>query len=427
MKEKTNEKVMARSCIGDVPIHCAFDELVSIDDLKPNPKNPNTHPDSQLKLLAKIIQKTGWRANITVSKLSGYIVKGHGRLYAAQLAGFKECPVEYQDFESEEEELSALLADNKLAELAEIDTEKLGELFNEFEFSDLDMTGYSQDEFEDLLSDLNSTEIESVDDNAPELEEKAFTQAGDIWLLGKHKLICGDATLPETYEKLLGDELVNLCITDPPYNVNYEGGTSDKLTIQNDNMEDEEFRKFLTDAFSCMDSVMKPGASFYIWHSDSERYNFQGACIDVGWEVRQCVIWIKNTFVMGRQDYQWKHEPCLYGWKGGAAHYFVDDRTLTTCFEFDKPLRNDIHPTMKPVQMFKFQIGNSSCKGDIVLDGFGGSGTTLIACDSIGRIARLIELDERYCDCIVKRYMQLRPSADIVCIRNGEAVDWKFE
>lgn len=426
MKDKKNEKVMARSCSGDVPIHCAFDELVSIDELKPNPKNPNTHPDSQLKLLAKIIQKTGWRANITVSKLSGYIVKGHGRLFAAQLAGFKECPVEYQDFENEEEELSALLADNKLAELAEIDTEKLGELFEEFEFSDLDMTGYSQDEFEDLLSDLNSTEIESVDDNAPELEDVPFTKTGDIWILGKHKLICGDATISDTYKQLLGDEVVDLCITDPPYNVNYEGGTSDKLTIQNDNMEDDEFRKFLTDAFSCMDSAMKPGASFYIWHSDSERYNFQGACKDVGWEVRQCVIWIKNTFVMGRQDYQWKHEPCLYGWKGGAAHYFVDDRTLTTCFEFDKPLRNDIHPTMKPVEMFKFQIGNSSSKGDIVLDGFGGSGTTLIACDSIGRIARLIELDARYCDCIVKRFLQLRPSADVKCLRDGAEVDWKF-
>ena len=427
MKNEIPNQNSARSYIGDVPIYCAFDELVDINKLKPNPKNPNTHPDSQLKLLAKIIQKTGWRAPITVSKLSGYIVKGHGRLYAAQLAGFKECPVEYQNFENEEEELSALLADNKLAELAQIDTEKLAEIFNEFEFSDLDMTGYSQDEFEDLLGEFQTSEIESVDDSAPELEENAFTHPGDTWLLDKHKLVCGDATSPETYKALLGDEVVNLVLTDPPYNVDYEGGTSDKLKIQNDNMADDEFRKFLTDSFSCMNDVMKPGASFYIWHSDSERYNFQGACKDVDWEVRQCVIWIKNTFVMGRQDYQWKHEPCLYGWKGGAAHYFVDDRTLTTCFEFDKPLRNDIHPTMKPVELFKFQIGNSSVKGDIVLDAFGGSGTTLVACESTGRIARIIELDERYCDCIVKRYLQAKPGADVKCLRDGKEIEWKFE
>ena len=420
-------KERGRDCIGDVPIHCAFDEIVSIDSLKPNPKNPNTHPDSQLKLLAKIIQKTGWRAPITVSKLSGFIVKGHGRLYAAQYAGFKECPVEYQNFENEEEELSALLADNKLAELAQIDTEKLGELFNEFDFSDLDMTGYSQDEFENLIGEFESADIDVSDDIVPDIEENSFTQSGDIWLLGKHKLICGDATKPETYEKLLGDERIDLCLTDPPYNVNYEGGTSDKLTIQNDNMADDEFRKFLTDAFTCMNDVMKEGASFYIWHSDSERYNFQGACKDIGWQVRQCVIWIKNTFVMGRQDYQWKHEPCLYGWKGGAAHYFIDDRTLTTCFEFDKPLRNDIHPTMKPVELFKFQIGNSSRKGDIVLDGFGGSGTTLIACDSTGRVARLIELDEKYCDCIVKRFLQFHSPIEVKCIRGGVEVEWKFE
>lgn len=422
-----DEKIAARSYIGNVPVYCAFDEIVSIEDIKENPRNPNTHPDSQVKLLAEIIKKTGWRANITVSTLSGYIVKGHGRLLAAKLAGFESCPIEYQDFKTEEEELSALLADNKLAELAELDTSKLAELFKDFEFSDLDLTGYSKSEFDDLLGDLEQSRFSLDEDEVAELEDKHFTQSGDLWLLGKHKLLCGDATVIETYKELLGEEVVDLVVTDPPYNVDYEGGTADKLTIKNDNMKDEDFREFLRKAFACMQEVMKDGASFYIWHSDSERYNFQGACQDVGLAVRQCVIWIKNTFVIGRQDYQWKHEPCLYGWKSGAAHYFVDDRTLTTCFEFDKPLRNDIHPTMKPVELFKFQIGNSSRQGDIVLDAFAGSGTTLIACENFNRIARLIELDERYCDAIVKRYLSVNPAAEVKCFRNGQQINWNFE
>ncbi len=422
-----DEKLTARSYIGDVPVYCAFDEIVSIEKLKANPRNPNTHPESQIKLLAEIIKKTGWRANITVSTLSGFIVKGHGRLLAAKSAGLESCPVEYQDFKNEDEELSALLADNKIAELAEIDTSKLAELFKDFEFADLDLTGYSKSEFDDLLGDLEESSFSSDEDDVLELAEKHFTQIGDIWQLGKHKLICGDATEIETYKRLLGDELVDMVITDPPYNVDYEGGTADKLTIKNDNMQDEEFREFLCKAFECMYQVMKAGASFYIWHADSGRYNFQGACNDIGLTVRQCVVWIKNTFVMGRQDYQWKHEPCLYGWKSGAAHYFVDDRTLTTCFEFDKPLRNDIHPTMKPVELFKFQIGNSSRTGDIILDEFAGSGTTLIACENLNRVARLIELDERYCDAIVKRFLAFNPTAEVKCIRNGQEVQWSFE
>lgn len=423
---EVNFKERERTLIDGVPVFCAFDEVVSINELKPNPKNPNTHPESQLKLLGEIIKKTGWRASITVSKLSGLIVKGHGRLYAARRAGLKNCPVEYQTFDSEEEELSALLADNKLAELAEIDTEKLAELFKEADFSDLSLTGYSEKEFSSLVDALEEQELPDEDElTVPEGEP--FTKYGDIWHLGNHKLICGDSTLEETYKSLLESEKVDLLITDPPYNVNYEGGTSDKLKILNDNMNSDEFREFLAKAFKNFDNVMRPGASFYIWHADSERYNFQGACQDVEWSVKQCLIWVKNNIVMGRQDYQWKHEPCLYGWKNGAGHYFIDDRTLTTCFEFNKPLRNDIHPTMKPVEMFRFQIGNSSLRGNIVLDGFAGSGTTLIACESIGRIARLIELDPKYCDCIVKRFSLLYPYLPIKCIRNGEDVSREFE
>lgn len=205
---------------------------------------------------------------------------------------------------------------------------------------------------------------------------------------------------------MAGDK-ANLYLTDPPYNVAYQGKTEDALTIQNDSMDDESFRQFLRDAFSMADAVMHPGASFYIWHADLEGYNFRGACREVEWKVRECLIWVKNSLVLGRQDYQWRHEPCLYGWKDGASHNWYSDRIQTTVLEFNKPLRNGEHPTMKPVDLFKYLIENSSKKGDIVLDSFGGSGTALIACEESGRKARLSELDPKYCDVIVRRWQNL--------------------
>jgi len=198
--------------------------------------------------------------------------------------------------------------------------------------------------------------------------------------------------------------LVDMWLTDPPYNVAYEGGTKEKLTIQNDSMGDDDFRQFLRDAYTAADAVMKPGAVFYIWHADSEGYNFRGAAKDAGWTVRQCLIWKKSTMVMGRQDYHWKHEPCLYGWKDGAAHLWATDRKQTTILEFDKPSRNGEHPTMKPVELFEYQMLNNTKGADIVLDSFGGSGTTMIAAEKHGRHARLMELDPKYCDVIIKRW-----------------------
>lgn len=204
-----------------------------------------------------------------------------------------------------------------------------------------------------------------------------------------------------------GGKLVSLYLTDPPYNVAYQGKTKDALTIQNDSMDDEAFRQFLRDAFSMADSAMLPGAVFYIWHADSEGFNFRGGCRDVGWTVRECLIWSKNAFVLGRQDYQWQHEPCLYGWKDGAAHAWYSDRSQTTVIKADRPNRNADHPTMKPVELFRYLIENSSKPGDVVLDSFGGSGTTLVACEETGRHARLIELDPVYCDVIIKRWQNM--------------------
>lgn len=387
-----------------MPVFCAFDEIVEINNLKENPRNPNTHPTVQLELLAQIIRKTGWRAPITVSTLSGFIVKGHGRLQAAKLAGFKHCPVEYQTFEDEEEELAALLADNKLAELAEIDVEKLKEIFKDYEFEDLDLTGYSQDEYDDLVGVFEEAELLGDPDEVPE-EVETRCKLGDVWQLGNHRLMCGDSTIITDVEKLMNGSKADMLLTDPPYNVNYEGGTG--LKIQNDNMGDAQFRQFLYDAFTTANIVMKEGAVFYIWHADSEGYNFRGACKDVDWTVRQCLIWNKNTMVLGRQDYHWKHEPCLYGWKEGASHLWASDRKQTTVIDFNKPSRNGEHPTMKPVGLFDYQIQNNTKGGDIVLDLFGGSGTTLIACEQNKRIAYVMELDPHYCDVIITRWETL--------------------
>lgn len=385
-------------------VYCVFDEIIKIEELKENPQNPNTHSKEQIELLSEVIKKTGWRAVITVSNRSGYIVKGHGRLQAAKMAGFKEVPVEYQNFKDDEEEMSALLADNKIAELAEIDTEKLKEIFNEYEFDDLFLTGYSQAEYDELVEIFEETELLGNPDEVPE-EIETRCKSGDVWQLGNHRLMCGDSTCLTDVEKLMDGAKACMVITDPPYNVNYEGGTG--LKIQNDNMEDAQFRQFLYDAFTNADIVMKEGAVFYIWHADSEGYNFRGACKDVGWKVRQCLIWNKNTIVLGRQDYHWKHEPCLYGWKDGASHLWANDRKQSTVIDFDKPSKNGEHPTMKPVGLFDYQIQNNTKSGDVVLDLFGGSGTTLIACEQNKRVAYLMELDPHYCDVILTRWENL--------------------
>ena len=306
------------------------------------------------------------------------------------------------------------IADNQLALNAGWDEEllriELSEL-QDVEFN-MDLLGFDLDEIESILNgpdfDEEEEDAEVIEDEAPEEEvvEKRCKR-GDIWQLGKHRLMCGDSTSLSDVKKLMNGATADLLITDPPYNINYEGSTKDKLSILNDNMDSESFRIFLKSAFSCADEVMKAGAVFYIWHGDSEGYNFRGACSDVGWTIRQCLIWNKNQLIIGRQDYQWKHEPCLYGWKAGAAHLWTSDRTQTTVIDFDKPQRNGEHPTMKPVGLFDYQIRNNTEQGHIVLDLFGGSGTTIIACEQNNRIAYSMELDERYCDVILARWEAL--------------------
>lgn len=293
------------------------------------------------------------------------------------------------------------VADNKTAEFAEWNFELLEQELSELAEMGFEMDQFGFDEFEAAvnLDDIVEDEVPEIDEDAPPV-----AKLGDIWQLGRHRLMCGDSTSAEQIIKLMNGKKADLLLTDPPYNVAYEGKTEDALTIENDSMSNVEFKQFLVSAFSAADSVMKAGAAFYIWHADSEGFNFRGACFEIGWQVRQCLIWNKNSMVMGRQDYQWKHEPCLYGWKSGASHNWYSDRSQTTVMNFNKPNRNGEHPTMKPLELFAYQIGNSSKKKDIVLDLFGGSGTTIIVSEQTDRCGYLMELDPKYCDVIIKRW-----------------------
>ena len=391
-------------------VYCAHSQMVEIEKVVPNPRNPNKHSEKQIALLSKIIAAQGWRAPITVSTRSGFIVRGHGRLLAARKLGLAEVPVDYQAYETEAAEWADLIADNRLSELSETDELLLKDLLQELGTSELDLelTAYTADEIDQMLGSAKEVQEDDFDaDKALSEIDEAKTRLGDIYILGKHRLLCGDSTDAAAVEKLMDGQKADIAVTDPPYNVGYTGGTKDALTIQNDKQEDSAFRQFLSAAFTNMDAAMKPGAVFYIWHADSEGYNFRAACKEAGWQVRQCLIWNKNQLVMGRQDYHWKHEPCLYGWKEGAAHLWASDRKQTTILCFDRPQKNAEHPTMKPVALLAYQIANNTKGEDIALDLFGGSGTTLVACEQLGRKCYMMELDPKYCDVIIKRWEEL--------------------
>jgi len=381
-------------------------EHLEIDSLIPYARNSRTHSDAQVAQIAASIKEFGFTNPVLIDEEGG-IIAGHGRVMAARKLKLAEVPCIRLSHLTDTQKRAYVIADNKLALNAGWDNEMLQVEFadlKELDF-DLDLTGFTADEIDALMPQ----EIEeglTDEDAVPEAGPEPITKPGDIWVMGKHRLLCGDSTSTDDLTKLCQDQLVDMWLTDPPYNVAYEGGTKEKLTIQNDSMGDEQFRQFLRDAYTAADTVMKPGAVFYIWHADSEGYNFRGAAQDAGWKVRQCLIWKKSSIVMGRQDYHWKHEPCLYGWKDGAGHLWAADRKQTTILEFDKPTRNGEHPTMKPVALFEYQLLNNTKGGDIVLDSFGGSGTTLIAAEKNGRVARLMELDPKYCDVIVKRWQE---------------------
>ena len=378
-------------------------ERRKIEDLIPYARNARTHSDEQVAQIAASIKHWGWTTPVLIDE-GGEIIAGHGRVLAARKLGIDEIPTMTATGWTKAQKQAYVLADNQLPQNAGWDMDLLSVEMKDLDTEgfDLSLIGFGDDMLANMLKEetVGLTDADAV----PDVPESPVTVEGDIWLLGNHRLMCGDSTSIDALEALCGEHRADMWLTDPPYNVAYEGKTKDALKIQNDEMGDDQFRQFLTDAYTAADAVMKAGAVFYIWHADSEGYNFRGAAHDAGWQVRQCLIWKKQTMVMGRQDYHWKHEPCLYGWKGGAGHLWATDRKQTTILEFDSPSRSKEHPTMKPVDLFEYQMLNNTKGGDLILDSFGGSGTTMIAAEKNGRHSRLMELDPKYCDVIVKRW-----------------------
>lgn len=406
---------------------------IDINNIKEYENNPRNNEVS-IEPVARSIEEFGFKVPIIIDK-NNIIVAGHTRLKAAKKLKFKTIPCVIAEDLTNDQIKAFRLADNKTSELAEWDFEKLEEELKELQNLDL---GFSMLDFGFKVKEATDTEEEVEEDNfniEEEIEEitEPITKEGYIYILGNHKLICGDATKKETYKILMQNEKADLIVTDPPYNVAVTN--SKGMTIENDNITDKQFKELLYRAFNNISRNLKPGGAFYIWYADSEAINFRNACRNNNLDIKQCLIWVKNGINLGKQDYQWKHEPCLYGWKEGATHYFIDDRTqetviedrininklkkeemkdlikellkdrtATTIIREDKPLENTEHPTMKPIKLLSRHIRNSSKTNEIVLDTFGGSGSTLIACEQLNRQCRMIELDPKYCDVIVKRW-----------------------
>lgn len=480
----------ARAIAGKVPVFCAFDSLIDPKTLVGNPRNPNHHPAEQIALLAQIIQAQGWRAPITVSNQSGFVVRGHGRLAAALLFGAETVPVDYQNYSNEAEEWADLIADNRLSELSDIDNVKIADLIAELDNGEvpLELTGYTEDDMENILSAISGegdTEADGLDD-VPEAPETPMSKLGDLWILGEHRVICGSATDPETVKRLMDGKKAHCVFTDPPYGVEYTGGLHKTWQMINndDVIGDYLTAKLLIPAFKNLVFNTIDTAAFYIWHASSTRRDFEDAMTAVGLIEKQYIIWVKNNFQLGHNDYHWAHEPCFYAQKAGQTARFYGDRSNWTTWKAtlrkskgmettitggivitdgmggkmyisDKPPKekklrylrvtekdsvvlysdNKLstawevaretgieHPTQKPVELALRAIGNSTVEGEIVLDLFGGSGTTLIGADKLHRAAYLTELDPKYVDVIVNRYVRTTGNLNVVCVRDGREI-----
>lgn len=396
--------------------------LADINELIPYINNARTHSEKQIAQVAASIKEFGFLSPIVISE-DNTILCGHGRFYAAQKLGLKKVPCIKENYLTEAQKKAYIIADNKLALNVGWDNELLTIELSELEGIDfnLDLLGFDDKELSKLFDD--EKEIQEDDFHVEdELKKPNITQFGDKWILGKHTLVCGDSTKAETYKVLLGDIKVNLVVTDPPYNVNYESSAG---KIKNDDMEDSTFYKFLLDAFIQTEQVMAQDASIYIFHADTEGYNFRKAFKDAGFYLSGTCIWKKQSLVLGRSPYQWQHEPILFGWKKKGKHTWYTGRKESTIWEFDKPKKNGDHPTMKPIDLIAYPIKNSSMTNSIVLDMFGGSGSTLLASDQLGRICYSIELDEKFCDVIVKRYIeQVGKTDDVYVIRDGKNISY---
>ena len=387
--------------------------MMKISDIKEYDNNPRKN-DNAVEAVASSIRSFGFKVPIIIDS-NNVIIAGHTRLKASKKLGYTEVPCLIASDLTSEQVKAFRLADNKVSELAEWDLDKLSE---ELSFIEMDMEQFG---FEDLEEELERDVLEDEFDENEELPITPYAKKGDIFLLGNHRLMCGDSTIADDVAKLTDGKQMDMIFTDPPYNVDYEGSTG--MKIQNDKQKDEDFYNFLSSAFINMANSVKPGGAIYCCHADTEGLNFRTAFKNAGFKLAECLIWVKNSLVLGRQDYHWRHEPILYGWKEGGAHYFVDDRTQDTIWEYNKPKANNLHPTMKPLELVGKAIKNSSRKGELILDLFGGSGSSLIASEQIERSAYLMELDERYVDVIVKRYLKFVQTYDnCYLLRDGNKI-----
>lgn len=394
-------------------------KLVPIDRLVPYINNARTHSPEQINKLRSSLREFGFINPVIIDRDYG-VIAGHGRILAAKEEGITEVPCVFADYLTEAQKKAYIIADNRMAmdagwdeELLRVEIEAL-----QAEAFDISLTGFDPNEIDDLFKENLKDGLHDDDfDIEAELKKPTFNKVSDVWTLGRHRLVCGDSTKKETYDILMDGKKANLVLTDPPYNVNYEG-TAGK--IKNDHMANDAFYQFLLDAFTNMESVMADDASIYVFHADTEGLNFRRAFTDAGFYLSGCCIWKKNSLVLGRSPYQWIHEPVLFGWKKSGKHAWYAGRKETTVWEYDKPKKNADHPTMKPIALLAYPIMNSSMTGTIVLDPFGGSGSTLIACEQSERTCYTVELDEKYCDVIVKRYIEQAGSAeDVTVLRDG--------
>ena len=382
-----------------------------------NPRKDLKPGDLEYEKLKRSLSEFGYVEPVIWNKTTGHVAGGHQRLKVLIDTGVTEVECVVVEM-SEEKEKALNVALNKIS--GEWDKEKLSLLISDLQLADFDvsLTGFDAAEIDTLLNNGMDAEEDSFDVDA-ELEKPAFSKLGDVWTLGRHRVICGDSTKPETYEALMAGKQANLILTDPPYGIDYDKGTAGK--IKNDKFDsDEGFYTFLHDAFSAMEAYLAMDGAAYVFHADSKGLTFRKAFEDAGFKLSGCCIWAKNTFTLGRSDYQWCHEPCLYGWKKSGKHIWYGDRKQSTIWNFDKPSRSEKHPTMKPVPLLAVPMKNSTQTNGVVLDPFGGSGSTLICAEQLGREARLIELDEKFVDVIVNRYIETVGSTDGIFVeRDG--------
>lgn len=399
--------------------------LADVEELIPYTRNARTHSSAQISQIAASIKEFGFLAPIVIAE-DNTILCGHGRFYAAQKLGLKKIPCVKESHLTKAQKRAYIIADNKLSINAGWDDELLAVELSDLqgEGVDLSITGFDEKELADLFDDKSKSDVEDDGyDLSAALEKAAFVQRGDIWTVGRHRLMCGDATSADDVAALMGGKRANLLLTDPPYGVSFK--SSSGLTIQNDSIKDEDFYCFLKSAFSAAVDCLEKGAAAYIFHADTEGLNFRRAFVDAGFHLAGCCIWVKDSLVLGRSDYQWQHEPVLYGFLQNGKHSWYSDRKQTTIWNFAKPKKNANHPTSKPLDLLSYPIQNSSQENAIVLDTFGGSGSTLMACELTNRICYTMELDEKYASVILRRYVDDTGRSDDVFVeRAGERIPY---